>query len=124
MLDVDVGCGEHVSQTTPGRYTELVFDSAGAVLGAKISEYLLEKSRVVHQAPGERNFHIFAYMFCAPDAVSKCVAITQSLKNPTFWIFGKLATKVLFNKSAMYLRGVVPSPRARTRGLALNFVEL
>uniref|UniRef100_A0A3B3D039 non-specific serine/threonine protein kinase n=1 Tax=Oryzias melastigma TaxID=30732 RepID=A0A3B3D039_ORYME len=46
-----------------GKYLEMKFSPTGAVVGAKISEYLLEKSRVIKQAAGEKNFHIFYYMY-------------------------------------------------------------
>ncbi|XP_074766473.1 myosin-IIIb isoform X10 [Athene noctua] len=46
-----------------GKYLEMMFTPTGAVMGAKISEYLLEKSRVIKQAVGEKNFHIFYYIY-------------------------------------------------------------
>ncbi|KAG8504710.1 Myosin-IIIa [Galemys pyrenaicus] len=46
-----------------GKYLEMKFTSSGAIVGAQISEYLLEKSRVIHQAIGEKNFHIFYYIY-------------------------------------------------------------
>ncbi|XP_076218940.1 myosin-IIIb-like [Aptenodytes patagonicus] len=45
-----------------GKYIQLRFQK-NTVRGAKLSEYLLEKSRVVQQDTRERNFHIFYYMF-------------------------------------------------------------
>lgn len=55
-----------------GKYIQLKFQH-GSIMGAKISEYLLEKSRVVRQSPGEENFHIFYYMFAglSPEQLQK-----------------------------------------------------
>ncbi|XP_017701265.2 myosin-1-like isoform X1 [Phoenix dactylifera] len=47
-----------------GKLIELNFSSAGKIWGAKIQTFLLEKSRVVQRATGERSFHVF-YQLCA-----------------------------------------------------------
>uniref|UniRef100_A0A3B4YFP9 Unconventional myosin-Va-like n=1 Tax=Seriola lalandi dorsalis TaxID=1841481 RepID=A0A3B4YFP9_SERLL len=47
-----------------GKYIEIGFDKKHGIIGANMKTYLLEKSRVVFQAHGERNYHIF-YQLCA-----------------------------------------------------------
>ncbi|KAM7277865.1 hypothetical protein ACFE04_004999 [Oxalis oulophora] len=47
-----------------GKLIEIYFSALGKISGAKIQTYLLEKSRVVQLANGERSYHIF-YQLCA-----------------------------------------------------------
>lgn len=47
-----------------GKSIELHFSTFGKICGAKIQTFLLEKSRVVKLADGERSYHIF-YQLCA-----------------------------------------------------------
>ncbi|XP_070686201.1 unconventional myosin-Va-like [Pempheris klunzingeri] len=47
-----------------GKYIEIGFNKKSSIIGANMRTYLLEKSRVVFQAHGERNYHIF-YQLCA-----------------------------------------------------------
>jgi len=45
-----------------GKWMEMYFDPDAKIKGCTVMSYLLEKSRVVTQNKGERNYHIFYYM--------------------------------------------------------------
>jgi myosin heavy subunit len=63
-----------------GKWMDIVFDKkTGSIIGAEITPYLLEKSRVVGGAgPLERSFHVF-YQICtgAPADVKKRLGLTN-----------------------------------------------
>ena len=51
-----------------GKYIDIFFNKNGTIEGAKVDQYLLEKSRIVHQNPQERNYHVF---YCMLAGLSK-----------------------------------------------------
>jgi len=67
-----------------GKYISLQFCRRGVLLGASIHTYLLEKVRLVNQAPGERNYHIFYELLeGAHDPKERYMYFLDKLKEPT-----------------------------------------
>ncbi|KAJ7385785.1 hypothetical protein OS493_013819 [Desmophyllum pertusum] len=54
-----------------GKFTQIKFRQDGAVCGAALRKYLLEKSRIVSQAPEERNYHVFYYLLAGASPEDK-----------------------------------------------------
>ena len=51
-----------------GKFIEISFDTTtGHIIGATISNYLLEKTRITTQIEGERNYHIFYQLLTGAD---------------------------------------------------------
>ena len=63
-----------------GKFIQLQFDcpddnhNSSQLVGSHMDVYLLEKSRVVQHAAGERNFHIFYQLLAAPEEVKREIA--------------------------------------------------
>ncbi|XP_059488702.1 myosin-VIIa-like isoform X2 [Neocloeon triangulifer] len=51
-----------------GKFIDIHFNKEGVIEGAKIEQYLLEKSRIVAQSTDERNYHIFYCMLAGLSA--------------------------------------------------------
>lgn len=64
-----------------GKFIRTHFNTVGKLAGGDIEHYLLEKSRVIRQAPGERCFHIFFQIMSGQDPnLRKSLLLTQELK--------------------------------------------
>lgn len=63
-----------------GKYIELYF-SDGNICGARIQHFLLEKSRVKDQNKGDRNYHVFYFLFAGLTIKEKSNLGLKSLSN-------------------------------------------
>lgn len=69
-----------------GKYLEIMFNTHGEPIGAQITNYLLEKGRVVGQLENERNFHIF-YQFTKAASDEQRGASRLSVHIDVSWLF-------------------------------------
>nr|XP_002739436.2 PREDICTED: unconventional myosin-XIX-like [Saccoglossus kowalevskii] len=58
----NAGTTKNSNSSRFGKYIQLQLNRSNYIIGASIKTYLLEKTRVVRQGIGERNFHIFYQM--------------------------------------------------------------
>ena len=64
-----------------GKFIEIKFTSSGKLMGASVDSYLLEKVRLINQAEGERNYHIF-YELLAGASSSERKELLLGRSNP------------------------------------------
>ncbi|XP_063762884.1 LOW QUALITY PROTEIN: myosin VIIAa [Eleginops maclovinus] len=72
-----------------GKYIDIHFNKRGAIEGAKIEQYLLEKSRVCRQAHDERNYHVFYCMLKGMTAEEKKKLGLSKATDYTYLTMGK-----------------------------------
>nr|XP_061834366.1 unconventional myosin-VIIa-like [Nerophis lumbriciformis] len=72
-----------------GKYIDINFTKGGAIEGARIEQYLLEKSRVCRQAPEERNYHVFYYMLMGMSAEQKKILSLGTAAQYNYLTMGK-----------------------------------
>merc|ERR1712106_810015 len=73
-----------------GKFVRINFDASGYIAGANIETYLLEKARIIRQAPDERTFHIFYQLLLGSSKEFKSQLLLEDAKNYTFMTQGGL----------------------------------
>uniref|UniRef100_A0A803TJP1 Myosin VIIB n=1 Tax=Anolis carolinensis TaxID=28377 RepID=A0A803TJP1_ANOCA len=72
-----------------GKYIDIHFNQNGVIEGARIEQFLLEKSRVCRQAPEERNYHIFYCMLMGMNLEQKKMLNLGTASEYTYLTMGE-----------------------------------
>ncbi|KAI6233418.1 Myosin-3 [Aphelenchoides fujianensis] len=87
-----------------GKFIRTHFSNSGKLAGGDIEHYLLEKSRVVRQAPGERCYHIFYQIMSGNDPQLRSkLKLTNELKYYHFCSQAELTIEGVDDKEEMRL---------------------
>lgn len=83
-----------------GKYMDINFDFKGDPTGGHINNYLLEKSRVLKQQPGERNFHSFYQLLLG---ASESLLSSSGLgRDPAMYVFTRESPNNVLNDKSSY----------------------
>uniref|UniRef100_A0A0K0FNS7 Myosin-2 (inferred by orthology to a C. elegans protein) n=1 Tax=Strongyloides venezuelensis TaxID=75913 RepID=A0A0K0FNS7_STRVS len=87
-----------------GKFIRIHFSKKGRVASCDIEHYLLEKSRVIRQAPGERCYHIFYQIFSEQiPGLRKKLLLNKPLKDYWFVAQAELAIDGINDKEEFQL---------------------
>ncbi|VDN34441.1 unnamed protein product [Cylicostephanus goldi] len=90
-----------------GKFIRVHFNRAGKLAGGDIEHYLLEKSRVIKQAPGERCYHIFYQLYSgAIQGLKEKLMLTRPIKDYHFVAQAEVTIDGVNDKEEMLLTDV------------------
>ncbi|KAK7821267.1 hypothetical protein U0070_000213 [Myodes glareolus] len=106
------------TQKKLGKLIRMHFGTRGTVSSADIQIYYLEKSRVVYQQPGERNYHIFYQILSGKQELRDMLLVSTNLSNFHICSCGEVAVEsledtegFLATEKAIHILGFLPEEK-------------